>query len=209
MKQTIQDILGSFRQEAANNRDVGDKFERLVAAFLTKDELYADVYSDVWLWGEWPGRGNKTDTGVDLLPRSAQSACRRPIDFAIIRAMPKPDIVCFISGSPAASPSESAKSRPCLRELCDLLDVTHPDPHSGQPLRGTQGSAGPMINARGGQSQPYAPRTGPGLQPSRTRRRGANPGNVSGAWWRAQTGKTLFAPTTVAIRQTLNTAVPF
>jgi hypothetical protein len=35
-KQTIHDILEYFREEARNNRDLGEKFERLIAAYLTK-----------------------------------------------------------------------------------------------------------------------------------------------------------------------------
>jgi predicted helicase len=31
--QTIQDILEFFREEARNNRDLGDRFERLIAAY--------------------------------------------------------------------------------------------------------------------------------------------------------------------------------
>jgi len=67
MKQTIQDILEIFRAEAASNRDLGDKFERLIAAYLTKDPYFAEHFSDVWLWMEWPGRANKPDTGIDLV----------------------------------------------------------------------------------------------------------------------------------------------
>ena len=67
MTQTIHDILEIFREEAANNRDLGDKFERLIAAYLTKDPFYANHFSNVWLWMEWPGRGNKPDTGIDLV----------------------------------------------------------------------------------------------------------------------------------------------
>ena len=66
-KQTIKDILEYFREEARNNRDLGDKFERLIAAFLTKDPYYANHFSDVWLWMEWPGRNNMGDTGIDLV----------------------------------------------------------------------------------------------------------------------------------------------
>jgi predicted helicase len=66
-KQTIHDILEYFREEARNNRDLGDKFERLIAAYLTKDPYYANHYSDVWLWMEWPGRNNVGDTGIDLV----------------------------------------------------------------------------------------------------------------------------------------------
>jgi phage baseplate assembly protein W len=30
MRQSIHDILSIFREEAANNRDLGDKFEKLI-----------------------------------------------------------------------------------------------------------------------------------------------------------------------------------
>jgi hypothetical protein len=50
MSQSIKDILNYFREEASNNRDLGDKFEKLIATFLTKDPLYAERYSNVWLW---------------------------------------------------------------------------------------------------------------------------------------------------------------
>ena len=66
-KQSIHDILEFFREEARNNRDLGDKFERLIAAYLTKDPYYATHFSDVWLWMEWPGRNNRRDTGIDLV----------------------------------------------------------------------------------------------------------------------------------------------
>ena len=66
-KQTVHDILEYFREEAANNRDLGDKFERLFAAYLTKDPYYANHFSNVWLWSEWPGRNNKPDIGIDLV----------------------------------------------------------------------------------------------------------------------------------------------
>ena len=64
MKQTIKDSLEYFRQEAASNRDLGDKFERLVLSYLQKDPKYAELYSDVWLWSEWPLRAKKADTGI-------------------------------------------------------------------------------------------------------------------------------------------------
>jgi len=67
MSQSIKDILGFFREEAANNRDLGDKFEKLIAAYLTKDPYYANHFSNVWLWTEWPGRNNKPDIGIDLV----------------------------------------------------------------------------------------------------------------------------------------------
>jgi predicted helicase len=67
MAVTIYDILNEFRQAQTSNRDLGDKFERLMAAYLVTDPLYKDKYSDVWLWTEWPGRKNQPDTGIDLV----------------------------------------------------------------------------------------------------------------------------------------------
>ncbi len=66
---TIHDILEEFRAAATSNRDLGDKFERLIATYLLTDPQYSDRLSDVWLWQEWPGRGKKVDTGIDLVAR--------------------------------------------------------------------------------------------------------------------------------------------
>ena len=33
MKQTIHNILGIFREEAASNRDLGDKFQHLIVGY--------------------------------------------------------------------------------------------------------------------------------------------------------------------------------
>ena len=79
-KQTIKDILEYFREEARNNRDLGDKFERLIAAFLTKDPYYANHFSDVWLWMEWPGRNNMGDT------RGNPAGGAQPIAYTSARA---------------------------------------------------------------------------------------------------------------------------
>jgi predicted helicase len=40
MTTTIETILEEFRQAATNNRDLGDKFERLIANYLVTDPLY-------------------------------------------------------------------------------------------------------------------------------------------------------------------------
>jgi predicted helicase len=69
MATTIHTILEEFRQAAHSNRDLGDKFEKLIANYLVTDPLYKDKYSDVWLWQEWPARGNRPDTGIDLVAK--------------------------------------------------------------------------------------------------------------------------------------------
>jgi hypothetical protein len=50
---TIHEIRNEFRKAARSNRDMGDKFERLIATYLITDPLQAERFSDVWLWNEW------------------------------------------------------------------------------------------------------------------------------------------------------------
>lgn len=64
---TITDILDELRASSTDERDKGDKFERLMAAYLRTDPLYADRYANVWLWSDWPERDGKPDTGIDLV----------------------------------------------------------------------------------------------------------------------------------------------
>jgi predicted helicase len=64
---TIHNILDQFREEATSNRDLGDRFERLICRYLELDPLYADRFSHVWMWNEWPLKGNVGDVGIDLV----------------------------------------------------------------------------------------------------------------------------------------------
>jgi len=70
---TIHDILAEFRQAASSNRDLGDKFERLIVAYLKTDPLYRDKFSDVWLWMDWPERGKRPDTGIDIVAKERET----------------------------------------------------------------------------------------------------------------------------------------
>ena len=67
MTATIYEVLGDLRAQALDERDKGDKFERLIKTYLLNDPEWAARFSDVWLWTEWPGRGNRPDTGIDLV----------------------------------------------------------------------------------------------------------------------------------------------
>ncbi|MBL7808446.1 MAG: DEAD/DEAH box helicase [Saprospiraceae bacterium] len=65
-------LLSQFRKSALSERDKGDKFERLMQAYLQTDPRYADLFTNVWLWNEFPARqdfGGK-DTGIDLVART-------------------------------------------------------------------------------------------------------------------------------------------
>lgn len=64
---TIHDILAQFREEELHNRSLGDRFERLIARYLELDPLFSERFSNVWMWNEWPMKGNTGDTGIDLV----------------------------------------------------------------------------------------------------------------------------------------------
>ncbi|WP_037982815.1 DEAD/DEAH box helicase [Thauera sp. 27] len=65
---TLNDILDELREAARSNREMGDKFERLIANYLLTDPQYADRLAEVWLWSEWPDRSGM-DVGIDLVAR--------------------------------------------------------------------------------------------------------------------------------------------
>lgn len=66
-KFTIHDVLAQFREAATSNRDLGDRFERLIARYLELDPLFSERFSQVWLWNEWPQKGKVGDVGIDLV----------------------------------------------------------------------------------------------------------------------------------------------
>lgn len=62
-------ILEKNRQVAFSERDKGDRFERLMQAYLQTDPKYAYQFKHVWLWNNFPCKkdfGGK-DTGIDLV----------------------------------------------------------------------------------------------------------------------------------------------
>ena len=66
---TFQSILTKYRKNAFSERDKGDRFERLMQAYLKTDPQYAYRFKNVWLWNEFPGRTDLGggDTGIDLV----------------------------------------------------------------------------------------------------------------------------------------------
>lgn len=62
-------IINQYRDKAFSERDKGDRFERLMQAYLLTDPQYANQFKYVWLWDEFPGRKDLggSDTGIDLV----------------------------------------------------------------------------------------------------------------------------------------------
>ncbi len=70
---TLHNLLDEFRGKATSTRDLGDKFEHLVLNYLKSDPIYQDRFSQVWLWMDFPKRGNSGDTGIDLVAEEADT----------------------------------------------------------------------------------------------------------------------------------------
>jgi predicted helicase len=64
MKQTINTILAQFREEVTSNRELGDRFERLICRYLELDPMYVERFSRVWMWNEFPRKGNIGNVGL-------------------------------------------------------------------------------------------------------------------------------------------------
>lgn len=65
----FQTILKQYRDLSFSERDKGDRFERLMQAYLQTDPKYADQFKYVWMWNEFPARKDfgGQDTGIDLV----------------------------------------------------------------------------------------------------------------------------------------------
>jgi len=69
MSVTIHDVLEGLRGTALDERDKGDRFERLVLNLLRTEPEWMNRFSNVWLWSEWPERAGRPDTGIDLVAK--------------------------------------------------------------------------------------------------------------------------------------------
>lgn len=62
-------ILHDYRTKSFSERDKGDRFERLIQAYLQTDPTYTNTLKYVWMWDEFPGKKDLggSDTGIDLV----------------------------------------------------------------------------------------------------------------------------------------------
>lgn len=98
----IHDVLDQYRKVSFNEYDKGAHFERLMQAFLQTEPQYSELYDEVWRWSEYPGRGNRPDTGIDLVARSRDSGALTAIQckfFGQNTTVTKPMLDSFLSAS--------------------------------------------------------------------------------------------------------------
>ncbi len=68
----FDNILSSYRAVSFSERNKGDRFERLMLAYLRTDPKYTAEFTHVWLWQDFAGRASlgSTDTGIDLVAQT-------------------------------------------------------------------------------------------------------------------------------------------
>ncbi len=102
MTQTVYDVLDELNSTAMSSAEKGSRFEKLIAAYLKADPTFAEQFSDVYLWQDWPGRGGRHDTGIDLVAVDRQSGLDVAIQckfYGRESTISKPDIDSFLSAS--------------------------------------------------------------------------------------------------------------
>lgn len=102
MPTTIHDILTELYVSSTDERDKGDRFERLMAAYLRTDVSWSDRFTTVWLWNEWPGRHGRPDTGIDLVAEERETGGLTAIQCKFYKpthTLQKSDIDSFFTAS--------------------------------------------------------------------------------------------------------------
>ena len=69
MASSFTRVLEKYRKISFSERDKGERFERLMKAYLLTDPKYANQFAKVWMWNEFPAKADLggTDTGIDLV----------------------------------------------------------------------------------------------------------------------------------------------
>ena len=113
-KITFQSVLDKYRKIAFSERDKGDRFERLMQAYLETDPKYAFRFKHVWLWNEFPGKLDLGggDTGIDLVALTNEGEywaiqCKCYQESSIID---KPSVDSFLSTSSREFKNEQSKT---------------------------------------------------------------------------------------------------
>ena len=121
---TLNTLLSEFRENATDTRDLGDKFERLIANFLVTEPVYKNLYSDVWLWGEWEDRSG-ADVGIDLIAKERNTGeyCAIQCKFySPDHALQKGDIDSFFTASGKIFPTREGTKTFTSRIIVSTTD---------------------------------------------------------------------------------------
>ncbi|CUI07676.1 FIG003033: Helicase domain protein [Janthinobacterium sp. CG23_2] len=100
----LQNLLNTYRQASASEREKGTYFEELISTYLRNEASYRDLYSDVWTYAQWAEtqKLDKRDAGIDLVARTHGTGEYHAIQckfFADDYRVQKADIDSFFTAS--------------------------------------------------------------------------------------------------------------
>jgi len=107
-------LLDKYKKISFSERDKGDRFERLMQAYLLTDPKYSNKLKSVWLWNEFHGKTDLGggDTGIDLVAKTfdgdywaIQCKC-----FQETSVIDKPAVDSFLSTSSREFKNEELKT---------------------------------------------------------------------------------------------------
>lgn len=111
---TFNTLLDKYRKVSFSEKDKGERFERLMQAYLLTDPQYANRLKKVWLWNEFHGRNDLggSDTGIDLVAQTLDGdywaiQCKCFQENAVID---KPAVDSFLSTSGRKFKSEDLQT---------------------------------------------------------------------------------------------------
>ena len=114
MANTFNFILEKYRKISFSEKDKGERFERLMKAYLLTDPKYAYKFKKVWLWAEFPAKKDLggTDTGIDLVALTNEGdywaiQCKCYQETSVID---KPSVDSFLSTSSRHFKGEDLKT---------------------------------------------------------------------------------------------------
>jgi predicted helicase len=100
----LQQLLHTYRQAAASEREKGTYFEELMLCYLRNESTYRDLYDQVWSYSDWAKEQglDKRDTGIDLVAKTAGTGEYHAIQcklYAEDYRLQKSDIDSFFTAS--------------------------------------------------------------------------------------------------------------
>ena len=111
---SFNQLLEKYRKISFSERDKGDRFERLMQAYLQTDPKYTNKLKNVWLWNEFPGKLDLGggDTGIDLVAKTFEGdywaiQCKCYQESSLID---KPAVDSFLSTSSREFKNEDLKT---------------------------------------------------------------------------------------------------
>ena len=99
---SFDSLLCELKENSLNTSQQGTSFEVLMKKFFMTSPLYSELFSNVWLWNEFPYNGGKHDFGIDLVAKmnGIDDYCAIQCKFySEEHSVQKKDVDTFISAS--------------------------------------------------------------------------------------------------------------